>query len=299
MPEVKEPLKHWQRVHICTGTSEVLARVSLLSSKQIEPGEEQPAQLVLEEPVVCTYGQRFIMRFYSPLITIGGGEIIFPYSYKPRGSVARARILKRIENLRDSREPEKRFEYLIREAGRIKKSEAVLLVQDTRENVEKLANSLISKEEIAEIDNDYLSKERYKELLEAQASSEREYEKLRQSEDFLKNIEAIKAICKAHKWQLITIDELRKEINLPKDVFTKVIQAMRNSKELALISEGYILISELESEILKILETLGRKATLAQVRDATGSTRKYILPILEYLDMKGYTRREGDYRVLL
>ncbi|MBQ9628270.1 MAG: selenocysteine-specific translation elongation factor, partial [Synergistaceae bacterium] len=132
MPEVREPLKHWQRVHVCTGTSEVLARVSLLRSKQIEPGDEEPAQLVLEEPVVCTYGQRFILRFYSPLITIGGGEIIFPYSYKPRGAASRAKILERILRLKEAgRDSESRFEYLINEAGSISRSESLQLIQDT------------------------------------------------------------------------------------------------------------------------------------------------------------------------
>lgn len=48
-----------------------------------------------------------------------------------------------------------------------------------------------------------------------------------------------------------------------------------------------------------ILHSLGSQVTLAQVRDATGSTRKFILPILEYFDAKKYTRRTGDYRVVL
>ena len=74
---------------------------------------------------------------------------------------------------------------------------------------------------------------------------------------------------------------------------------MKNSNELALIPEGYILISRLEDEMRNILRSLGNQVTLAQVRDATGSTRKFILPILEYFDSKGYTRRAGDYRVVL
>ena len=296
LPEVKEPLKHWQRVHVCIGTSEILARVSLLKSKQIEPGIIEPAQLVLEEPVVCTYGQRFIIRFYSPLITIGGGEIIFPYSYKPRGAALRAKILERIENLRASKTPERRFEYLVHEAGKIEKSEALLLIQDVKENVENLAKNLISQGKIFELDNNYLSKKYYDELLAAQAASAQEMQNLYQSETFTKGI---KNICMSHKWQLITIDELRSEMNLQKDIFTKIIQAMKQSKELALIPEGYILISELENEMLDILRNIGTQVTLAQVRDATGSTRKFMLPILEYFDSKGYTRRAGDYRVVL
>ncbi|MBQ3645394.1 MAG: selenocysteine-specific translation elongation factor [Synergistaceae bacterium] len=341
MSEVKEPLKHWQRVHICTGTSEILARVSLLKSKFIEPGEEQPAQLVLEEPVVCTYGQKFIIRFYSPLITIGGGEIIYPYSYKPRGAAARAKVLERINNLSNSRTPERRFEYLIHEFGKIEKSEALLLIQDISENVEKLAGELISQGKILELDNNYVSKEYCDEMLNSLVNTVKDYQNSYKSEigipletlnftralinmalnknilvldgnkvhtpdfvpendeEFAKNIDIIKNLCISRKWQLMTLDELRREINLPEKVFTKVIQAMKNSKELALIPEGYILVSELENEMRSILRNLGDKVTLAQVRDATGSTRKFILPILEYFDSKGYTRRAGDYRVVL
>ncbi|MBQ7151262.1 MAG: selenocysteine-specific translation elongation factor [Synergistaceae bacterium] len=341
LPQVKEPLRHWQRVHVCTGTSEVLARVSLLNSKQIEKGTEQPAQLVLEEPVVCTYGQKFIIRFYSPLITIGGGEIIFPYSYKPRGASSRAKILERIENLRASKNPERRFEYLLHEAGSIDKNQALLLLQDTKENLEIIAKNLIASGKILELDNNYISKKFCDSLLNSLVDSVKDYQNKYKSEaglplesssysrslinlalskkilildgnklhtpDFVpendeafsRNLEAVRNICLANKWQLLTLDELRKKINLPEKIFSKVIQAMKNSGELALIPEGYVLISELEKEMLNILKNLGEKITLAQVRDATGSTRKFILPVLEYFDSKGYTRRAGEYRVLL
>ena len=342
LPDAKEPLKHWQRVHVCTGTSEVLARVSLLDCKQISPGGEVPAQLVLEEPVVCTYGQRFIIRFYSPLITIGGGEIIFPYSYKPRGAAARAKILDRIENLiRSNGNPERRFEYLVYEAGSIEKTEAVLLVQDTQSNVDSMAKSLISKGKIIELDNCYISKKHCDSLLNDFVNSVKDYHRLYRSEagmpvenagvsrslvniaiergllvldgnklhtpDFVPENDEIfnaqkaklKDICMTSKWQLMTLDELKQAINLPEKSFTKLIQAMRNANELALIPGNYVLISELENEMRDILRGLGAQVTLAQVRDATGSTRKFILPILEYFDSRGYTRRAGDYRVVL
>lgn len=342
MPEVKEPLKHWQRVHVCTGTSEVLARVSLLRSKQIEPGNEEPAQLVLEEPVVCTYGQRFILRFYSPLITIGGGEIIFPYSYKPRGAASRAKILERIVKLKESgRDSQSRFEYLINEAGSISKNESLQLIQDTQNNVEGLAEKLISQGKIIILDNNYVSRKYCDEMLNELVESVRDYQKHFASEsgmpveslnysrslinlavnegllliednkihtpDFVpENDEtfnahknALKNICMTHKWQLITLNELKDEANLPEKEFSKIIQAMRNSGELAIIPEGFILTRELEDEMRNILRSIGSQVTLAQVRDATGSTRKFILPILEYFDAKKYTRRTGDYRVVL
>ena len=342
LDSAKESLKHWQRVHICTGTSEVLARVSLLNAKQIAPGESQPVQLVLEEPIVCTFGQRFIMRFYSPLITIGGGEIIFPYSYKPRGAASRAKILDRINNLIDSKnDPAKRLEYLINESGNLDKSQSVQMIQDTPENVEKLAEKLIDSGQIIELDNNYLSLKYCSELLDSLVKVVKDYHKQFTSESgipleslnfpralinlainknliiqennklrlpdfvpendetFTRNKELIKKICMAHKWQLITLDELKREIKLPDKSFTKLIQAMRNTGEIALIPEGYILIADLERELREIIKTFGEKFTLAQVRDSTGSTRKFILPILEYFDSKGFTRRAGDYRVLL
>ena len=342
MPEVREPLKHWQRVHVCTGTSEVLARVSLLRSKQIEPGDEEPAQLVLEEPVVCTYGQRFILRFYSPLITIGGGEIIFPYSYKPRGAASRAKILERIVKLKEAgRDSESRFEYLINEAGSISRSESLQLIQDTQVNVEGLAEKLIAQGKIILLDNNYVSRKYCDDLIRELVESVKDYQKHFASEsgmpienvnlsrsllnmavqngllildsnkihtpDFMPdndetfnaNKNAIKNICMTHKWQLITLNELKDEANLPDKEFAKIIQAMKNSGELAIIPEGFILIRELEDEMRNILRSLGSQVTLAQVRDTTGSTRKFILPILEYFDAKKYTRRAGDYRVVL
>ena len=109
----------------------------------------------------------------------------------------------------------------------------------------------------------------------------------------------LKDICIKAKWQLLTIDELKKEMNIPEKSFIKLVQAMKNSNELVLVPGNYVLISEIANEMRDILKKLGNKVTLAQVRDATGSTRKFILSILEYFDSKGYTRRAGDYRVVL
>jgi selenocysteine-specific elongation factor len=296
---------------------------------------------VLEEPVVCTFGQRFILRFYSPLITIGGGEVIYPYSYKPRGTASRAKILERINSLMTAKTPQSRFEYLIGEAGSIDNAEASMLIQDTQENITAITAKLISQGKITELDNAYLSEKYCDELIADLKDSVVEYQKAYSSEagipleslkvsrslvslavsrgllvneggklrtpDFIpQNDEAFNAhkaliakLCLSRKWQLMTLDELKVESGIPSAVFAKVIQAMRNAGDLALIPEGYLLIYELEQEMRDTLRSLGNQVTLAQVRDATGSTRKFILPILEYFDSKGYTRRAGDYRAVL
>ena len=64
------------RVHLYCGSDEVLCKVILLDRDALSAGEECYAQLRLEEPAAVRRGDRFIIRFYSPIITIGGGQII-------------------------------------------------------------------------------------------------------------------------------------------------------------------------------------------------------------------------------
>lgn len=66
------------RLRLYIGTKEVLCRIVLLDKDELGPGEEAYAQLRLEEEVVAKRGDRFIIRFYSPMFTIGGGEILEP-----------------------------------------------------------------------------------------------------------------------------------------------------------------------------------------------------------------------------
>lgn len=64
------------RLHLFTGTSEVLCRAVLLDSEEAGPGNSCYAQLRLEEEVAVRRGDKFIVRFYSPLETVGGGIIL-------------------------------------------------------------------------------------------------------------------------------------------------------------------------------------------------------------------------------
>jgi len=72
----EEPLVHNQRVHFHTGTSSVIARIRILGKEEIQRGNRGYAQLRLEEPVVALRGDRFILRSYSPVRTIGGGMVL-------------------------------------------------------------------------------------------------------------------------------------------------------------------------------------------------------------------------------
>ena len=64
------------RVHLYSGSSEVLAKVILLDRDALSAGEECYVQFRLEEPMALRRGDRYIIRFYSPIITVGGGRIL-------------------------------------------------------------------------------------------------------------------------------------------------------------------------------------------------------------------------------
>jgi selenocysteine-specific elongation factor len=68
-------LEHNQRVHVHLGTAEVLARCALLGDRSLGPGETGWVQLRLEEPTVARVRDRFVIRAYSPVTTIGGGVV--------------------------------------------------------------------------------------------------------------------------------------------------------------------------------------------------------------------------------
>ena len=77
-------IKNRDRLHLFTGTSEILCRAILLDKDELVPGETGLAQLLLEEELATKRGDRFIVRFYSPLETIGGGIVLEPNPRKKK-----------------------------------------------------------------------------------------------------------------------------------------------------------------------------------------------------------------------
>lgn len=67
-----------ERLHFYTGTSEILCRAVLLDKEEIGPGESGMVQLRMEEEIALKRGDKFVVRFYSPLETIGGGVVLEP-----------------------------------------------------------------------------------------------------------------------------------------------------------------------------------------------------------------------------
>ena len=78
LPDSMRIVTNHERLHLYTGTSEILCRAVLLDKEEIGPGESGLVQLRLGEEIALKRGDRFVVRFYSPMETIGGGVVLEP-----------------------------------------------------------------------------------------------------------------------------------------------------------------------------------------------------------------------------
>jgi len=94
LPGVPKPLKNRARLRLHVGTVEALGRVILLDREEVRGGEEAYLQIRVEAPIVALPGDRFVLRSYSPVFTIGGGEILdaFPPRRKRLASETREEL---------------------------------------------------------------------------------------------------------------------------------------------------------------------------------------------------------------
>jgi selenocysteine-specific elongation factor len=97
LSDAPRPLRHRARVRLHVGTSEIMGRVILLDRDELAPGEEAYVQLRLEEPAIVLPRDRFVIRSYSPVQTIGGGILLDAQASKHRrgeaGLAAHFRLL--------------------------------------------------------------------------------------------------------------------------------------------------------------------------------------------------------------
>jgi len=76
------PIKHRTEIHFHHGTKETLARIFLLDREKLEPGETAVCQVRFAEPLAGVFGDRCVVRAYSPLRTVAGGRIVSPLGRK-------------------------------------------------------------------------------------------------------------------------------------------------------------------------------------------------------------------------
>lgn len=348
------PLRHWQRVRLHIGTSDVMARVSLLDRANLQPGDRAPGQIVAEEDVVCLMDQRFILRRYSPLETIGGGWVLGPSGTKPKGKKARQACIERISAMAQSPLLRDRLAALVRSYGRVAVDECVAFLQEFEGDVLAAGQRLDESGDVVLLQGErriFLSPETFAHLHdttvrfltafheehpsqsgtpadEATLTLFRDLEPRtakalldamvkrgdmaidegrlrlrdfvpRDDAAFARDSEALLSLCDARGFQPPLIDECRSALGVEEKKFSALVKTLKDAGAIAIVAGGFILSSRVEKKLLKVLSRNRDDITLAGIRDSTGSSRKFILPILESFDARGYTRRVGDKRVLI
>jgi selenocysteine-specific elongation factor len=98
LKDASSSMRHGEEVKFFTGASETIARLRLLGTEKLDPGEEAWIQLELRDPVVAVRGDRYILRRPSPGETLGGGVVV---DHQPKGRHKRfdQEVLKTLESL--------------------------------------------------------------------------------------------------------------------------------------------------------------------------------------------------------
>jgi len=341
-----KPLASRTRVRVHLGTAEVLARV--VQTRAIGPGETGPARLVLETPLVARGGDRFVLRSFSPVTTIGGGVVLDPFPPQ-RTRLRRRRIV-------PDQTPALRLEALVVEAGLTGVATDTLAV---RLGVAPRRVTTV----IAEVGDGLLA---LAEMLVASAAVTAEAARLAEvlrrhhKEHPLdpgmslqalratvgggaasapppaavvdavleqgvrgRKLEIVESVARVPgwrpafdarasgardqvarrvaeaKWQVPTVAELERELpNAP--VRAVLAHLAREGVVEQMDQERYAAapaLAEFRAVLEATLTELG-SATPAELRDRLGLTRKYLIPLLEWADRRGVTRRAGDARVL-
>ena len=109
----KREIKNQTRLHFYSGTSEVLCRAVPLENEILLPGESGYVQLRMEKETALCRGDRFVVRFYSPLETIGGGVILETDARKERRF--QKKVINRLKQAENGTEEERAEQYLLQQ----------------------------------------------------------------------------------------------------------------------------------------------------------------------------------------
>jgi len=177
LKQAPKELKMRDRIRLHIGTDEVIARVILLEKDKLLPGESMLAQFVLESPTAAFYKDRFIIRTFSPLNTIGGGEVldIAPPRHKRFDAAALAGIRRFEGALEDAIE---QFFMKTPDKSRTAEDAAVGLWTDrraVRDVIQKLLNASRLKKILSERDERYIAAEMWPALLEKTLAAVKKY----------------------------------------------------------------------------------------------------------------------------
>ena len=346
LPSAK-PLKDGAPVHFHAYTTETIAETRLYRMKQLKPGEEAYAQLRFAEPMLLLPGDRFIVRQFSPVVTIGGGVVLdaSPATRKQRAEdtaaflktmrdgsleqVLAARVARRgaiglrLNDVPGEMNIAKGSAMKLIDAGGLVYCDQVLVAPaafaeaktDVLQALKKFhdANPLVagmSKEELRDRVN--LGPEVFYRVLEKLAEEKKlevagELVHLPGRGVVMKDEEAeskkiIEQAFASAGLKVPSLKEVLAGLKVDKIRAQKIVTLLLRDKVLIKISEELVFhqsaLMELRHKIAA-LKTTAPKIDVARFKDMTGVSRKYAIPLLEYLDREHVTRRVGDERVIL
>jgi selenocysteine-specific elongation factor len=351
-----QKLKQRGQVHFHLGTTETLAEVQFYGKGELLPGERVLAHLRLREGVVAAHGDRFIIRQFSPVITIGGGMILDPMARRAtRKDAGRVPFLETLErgdrpeilgamagrNVLGVRGeeiagrtgwPSGEIAVAVERSARAKavqivSSEPLIILSEAFfaeicgklvERVEKFhkENPLlpgISREELRASLGRRVRPESFRSALEALAtekklSLEGELVKKPGAEISLtpeerKAKEQIEQAFRKAGLAVPSVKEVLAQLAVESRRAEKILQILLRDKVLVRVTPELVFhrtaLERLPALLATYKKTKGERIGVPAFKELTGSTRKYAIPLLEYLDRQRLTRRAGDERVIL
>ena len=149
----QKPAKNRIKVRFHTGTSEIMGNLMLLDREEVAPGEDVVAQIRLDTPVALVRDDRYVLRSYSPVRTIGGGKVINPIPQKHKRF--RTDVVDGLTSLM-AYEPEEIIEYHVKDSGLQGVSFADLAIMSnlSTKQIETVVQALMSSRKILQIDKD-------------------------------------------------------------------------------------------------------------------------------------------------
>lgn len=357
LAEVKRPLKHRAPVRFHIGTSEIMGTLSLLDCDTVAPGEWCLAQVFLDEPATCTWGQPFVVRGASATLTLGGGQVLQPVAKKVRRR--HYEVLERIERLWTGSAEERALTVawfggfggftqtdLVRGAN-VPPGLALELIQKMKDDgklvsiaISPARQVLLHADMVKELDERILGvlarlheesplmtthdRQRVQSQLDYVGDDQLVHaavERLLKSKTIVGNVRRIaradfkpRLSANLRKLKDKLVAAYAEAGCQPPDPASFAGAAGGNAANLkdlfdVCIAEAYLihitddiyLHSDVEAEMRRRVSArlqTGPGATVAEIRDLLGTTRKFAVPLCEYLDRIGVTRREGDLRAL-
>ena len=151
LADVSQPLRHNTEVDFFSGAAEVPAHVRLLGTETLAPGETGWAQLRLSQPVALVRGDRFILRWLSPSITVGGGVVVDPAPGR-RHRRFRPEVIERLETLAHGT-PEEIVLQALESAQPCEARELVKRLTLPLEVIERALNDLLARGQVLILDD--------------------------------------------------------------------------------------------------------------------------------------------------